>query len=286
MKFAGAVVSLAIAVAAGASAPAFAADLYGGDGGSIKDEPYVYQTPGPSGWYLRADGAWAAYDIDDLAVEDMGLINPPSAIASASSDIDSGWSFGGGVGRYFGLGFRGDLTLEYRTSVDVSGTADASCCTIGTKTDVDGIVGLANLYYDFNRGGRFVPYLGAGIGFAHLKSGGGTLGCVVGCGASFGDAVYSSESTTNFAVAAMAGLSFKIFSSGPSYGGGMKGSIKDAPVMVSSGRDLYLDVGYRFLYLGDLETASAVQTNGNVLEVGADNLMAHEVRVGLRYDLN
>lgn len=276
------VIAMAGAFMALGTAPgAQAADLYGG----MKDEPYVHQAPaGPSGWYITGYGAWASYDVDDVSVTDLALTGlPVTAFTDATSDIDSGWAFGGGVGRYFGRGFRGDLTLEYRTSTDVSGSVGASCCTeISTQTELDGVVGLANLYYDFNRGGRFVPYIGGGIGFAHLETDGGTVSCTVGCAGLFGDADYGGSSTTNFAAAAMAGLTWQIRSGGTQYMGG----IKDEPVAVSTGRALYLDVGYRFLYLGDVEAGNAVQTSGNELEVGWDSLMSHEVRVGLRYDLN
>lgn len=269
-------ICLSAAVLLGSSLTAAAADLYGG---GMKDEAVAMAAPSPS-VYFRVDGAWAFYDIGDVSIVDQGIVNPPTTFSANTSDIDNGWSVGGGVGMYFGSGFRGDLTLEYRTSTDVSGTADAICCTVGSTTDVDGVVGLANIYYDFNRGGRFVPYIGAGIGFAHLETGGGTLGCVVGCGVNFGDATYNGSSTTNFAVAGMAGVSVKLRGGEPVYAGG----IKDGPVMVDSGRGLYLDLGYRFLHLGDVEVANAVQTNGNVLEVGLDNLNAHEFRFGLRYD--
>ena len=38
------------------------------------------------------------------------------------------------------------------------------------KFDFSSTVVLANLYYDFNRGGRFIPYIGGGIGFAHNET--------------------------------------------------------------------------------------------------------------------
>ncbi|HMN36409.1 MAG TPA: outer membrane beta-barrel protein [Hyphomicrobium sp.] len=271
-------IGLSAALLVGGSLAATAADLYGG---GMKDEAVAMPMAAPSpSVYFRVDGAWASYGIGDIWIVDQGLVNPPTAFSNNTSDVDDGWSVGGGIGTYFGRGFRGDLTLEYRTSTDISGSMDAVCCTVGSTTDVDGVVGLANLYYDFNRGGRIVPYIGAGIGFAHLETSGGTLGCVVGCGANFGDATYKGGSTTNFAVAGMAGISVKLRGGEPVYAGG----IKDGPVMVDSGRGLYLDLGYRFLHLGDVEVANAVQTNGNELRVGFDDLNAHEFRFGLRYD--
>lgn len=268
---------IAVALLFGAPLNAAAADLYGG----MKDAPVYAQPTSRGGWYARIDGAWAAYNIGDVSIVDLGLVNAPSDFYNNGGDVDNGWSIGGGVGRYFGGGFRGDLTLEHRTSTKATGTAE-SCCDLGTETDVDGLVGLANVYYDFNRGGRITPYIGAGLGFARLETDGGTLGCVTGCGVNFGDAEYEGSSNTNLAVAAMAGLSVKLRGGEQTYMGG----IKDAPVMVDSGRGLYLDVGYRFLHLGDVEAGHAVQSNGNELEVGWDDLNAHEVRFGLRYDLN
>lgn len=266
-----------------------AADLYGG---GMKDEPYVHQSAGPSGWYVTGYGAWAFYNIDDVSMTDLnngtGPVRPTTVFTSTGSEADDGWAFGGGVGKYFGRGFRGDLTLEYRGSTDVSGTVSASCCSeIATETEVDGIVGLANLYYYFNRGGRFVPYIGGGIGFAHLETSGGTISCVTPiapstCGTGFGDATYGGSSTTNFAVAGMAGVSMKLRGGDTQYTGGMK----DEPVAVSSGRAMYLDVGYRFMYLGDIDGITAVQADSNQIEVGWDSLMAHEIRAGLRFDLN
>lgn len=272
-------ISAAVLLASGFAASA--ADMYGG---SIKDGPMMVPMSAPSGWYLRGDGAWASYDAGDVSVVDLGLVNPPSHIDTFSGDTDSGWSVGGGVGRYFGNGFRGDLTLEYRTSTEVSGTAEATCCTLATQTEFDGVVGLANLYYDFNRGGRITPYIGGGIGFAHLSTDGGVLGCTATptCYSSFGDATYGGSSTTNFAAAAMAGVTVKLRGGETTYMGG----IKDGPVAVEGGRGLYLDIGYRFLHLGELESVHAVQTNGNELTTGWDDLNAHEFRFGLRYDLN
>lgn len=293
MAFKRALLILGAAFVIGNASGASAADL-GTYEGSIKDAPYIAQSAAPS-WYARVDGSWAFYDVDDVSLLDHDNGTPPAGtptvFSNLGSDVDDGWSIGGGIGRKFGNGFRGDLTLEYRGSTDLNGSASASCCDLlETDTQFDGIVGLANLYYDFNRGGRFVPYIGAGLGFAHLKTDGGTLACSVAAApatsctvptTAFGDADYGASSTTNFAVAAMAGLSLKLAGGDTQYVGGMK----DATV-VSSGRALYLDVGYRFLYLGDFETQSAVQSNGNHIDVEWNDLTAHEVRVGLRYDLH
>lgn len=289
MAFKRALLLIGAAFVLGNASGASAADLGNYGGGSIKDAPYEVATPSAA-WYFRVDGGYAAYDIDNVSIVDLNTIGAPAAtpFSNFGSDIDNGWSVGGGIGKRFG-NWRIDATLEYRGSTDVSGSASASLCCelVETETQFDGIVGLANLYYDFNRGGRIVPYIGAGIGFAHLETDGGALSCAIpnvgySCVTDFGPADYDSSSTTNFAAAAMAGISIKLR-------GGETGyvtSIKDAPVEVSSGRALYLDAGYRFLYLGDLGTQHAEQANTNRIDLDWDELTAHEVRVGLRYELN
>jgi hypothetical protein len=77
----------------------------------------------------------------------------------------------------------------------------------------------------------------------------------------------------------MAGFSLRI-----DRGGHVPVSIKDQPMAAEPGR-LHLDVGYRFLYLGDVHTGgivgSAVPTPGPRL----DDLTAQEIRVGLRWDI-
>ena len=68
-----------------------------------------------------------------------------------------------------------------------------------------------------------------------------------------------------------------------------EGSFKDAPVQGSSGRNLYLDVGYRFLYLGETATGpvTLINTAGTLVsrDPTVEEIHAHEFRVGLRYDL-
>ncbi len=79
-------------------------------------------------------------------------------------------------------------------------------------------------------------------------------------GAGIGFAYNDTGSDTNvdLAAAAMAGLSF---------------SIHDG---------LLLDAGYRFLYLGDAETAPS----GAAAALSIDEIYAHELRVGFRYEFN
>ena len=117
---------------------------------------------------------------------------------------------------------------------------------------------LANLYYDFNRGGRFVPYIGAGIGFAHNETSSGPLTT-----RAFAIATIDKGSSNQFAAAAMAGVSWRMRGGETTYVGGLK----DEPVAVSNGHALYLDVGYRFLYLGNVKTGDIMWASTNVASI-------------------
>lgn len=255
---------------------ASAADLYGGGygGGSVKDGGYVSEpayapvASGPAGWYMRLDGGYAANSVDNFWVEGYGH--------SDDIDIDNGWSIGGGLGKYIGGGFRGDVTLDYRFGTDVEGYTLG--CGLGCTGafEVKSLVGLANLYYDFNRGGRFVPYIGLGLGFAHHKTDTGSWDCGCGVGS------IESGKKTNFAFAGMAGFAWKIRGGQPTY---VAGGMKDEVVEVGGGRNLWLDVGYRFMHLGDIKTGDIIEPAGP-RDPEVYEYMSHEVRVGLRYDLN
>lgn len=282
VKFASLLVSAACIV--GSAHGALAADIFGD---SIKDGPLSYapmSEPGPS-IYFRIDGGYSAYDDPDITENgSLDLTNP---------GIDDSWSLGGGVGMTLGGGFRGDFTYEHRFEADVSGAV------LDPLNDIHGArrfgfesdVFLANLYYDFDFGSRFTPYLGVGVGVILNTTTGGSVddpcGCLTG--------TIEGDETTNVAAAFMAGLSVKLRG-----GEQTVGSFKDGSISVDSGRGLFLDVGYRFLYLGETATGPITATytandpsNGHVagdIEVSqdakVDDIHAHELRVGLRYNVN
>ena len=81
-------------------------------------------------------------------------------------------------------------------------------------------------------------------------------------------------SDTSVAAAVMAGVTTKLAKIG------------------NAGRDLYFDLGYRFLYLGGVETGpvNTIDTGSGAVSVSKDpkveDIHAHEVRFGLRYDIH
>ena len=82
----------------------------------------------------------------------------------------NGLSAGAGLGMRFGEMFRADVTAEYRGIVAASGSYQSGAGT--ESTSIDGYVGFANAYLDFNKFEKFTPYVGAGVGAAYLRAGG------------------------------------------------------------------------------------------------------------------
>ena len=246
---------ISAALVLGSAGGALAADLgtYSG-GGSLKDGPMpVYQSSGPS-WYVRADGGYSQFDEPEMTEAGIYSLTDES--------IDSTWSAGGGIGRYFGGGLRGDMTWDHRFEADAQGNLADHAANLegvrhfGVKSDVF----LANMYYDFDSGHRFTPYIGLGLGVTRNKT---TEGTVETCGCT--TATIASGSDTHVAGAAMAGVQWRL-------------------------RDrLSLDAGYRFLYLGSVETGAIVHTGGGTTvaeDPTVEDIHAHEFRFGLRYDIN
>jgi opacity protein-like surface antigen len=94
---------------------------------------------------------------------------------SVDLDLDENASFGIAIGREFGslsdgISLRGEIELSYRTndvqSVDFSGNgAGAEANPAG---DISSTFLLANAIVDFETGGSFTPYLGAGVGVGFI----------------------------------------------------------------------------------------------------------------------
>lgn len=251
---------LGAALVLGSAQGALAADLYGG---SMKDGPMIApRAQSTASWYLRVDGMHGAFD--DPAVSESGIYD------LTDTAIENTWGVGGGVGVYFGRGVRGDITVEHNFNSDVSATlGDVNSALPGTrKFSLSSTYALANLYYDFDMGSRFTPYIGAGLGFTKNKTGSGTVTDL--CGCLSGDIAGGED--THAAGALMAGFSMKL-------------------------RDrLSLDAGYRFLYLGEVETGAVTAKfsaahNGNAAgaviaqDPTVDEIHEHQFRVGLRWDI-
>lgn len=237
------------------------ADLYGAHGGrgSIKDDvPYASPRGCPT-WYARIDGGYTSYDrpsMSQIGIDDL-----------VQQKIAETGSLGGGIGRYFTCNIRGDVTIDHRFESDVQGfNANNRAPNYGMmKWGYSSTAYMANIYYDFNAGARFTPYVGLGLGMAnnHFARGRGVVAPGAFAPADVGTLTsVASGDRWSAAGAFMTGFVFNV-----------------------SDR-VKLDTGYRFLYLGDArtgQTANSFGGTGGIIH--ADNLHAHELRIGLRYDI-
>jgi opacity protein-like surface antigen len=115
--------------------------------------------------------AATAFSATAAAAQDANWYVQGAAGANFQSEVngrpsakgDTGWTVSGAAGREFGDGFRAEGEVLY---MDADGKHAGS-------GDLKTIAGMLNGYYDFNRGGAWQPFVGAGVGFAQVKADGG-----------------------------------------------------------------------------------------------------------------
>lgn len=213
--------------------------------------------------YYRVDSGFSkstGADIKDKNFALDGVICGDAACNTPGKFDDIGDSIilGGGAGYRFSPNMRGDVTLAYRPTYKLD-ASDKFSPPGKFKASVDSLSLMANGYYDFTMTG-WTPYLGAGLGFAQNKIA----------------TIYLTDS---------AGLSATL-------PGGTKSGLAVA-FMAGAGIPLEnrftLDVGYRFVDLGELETASGSITVYAPASATAPysgvtgKLKAHEFTVGVRF---
>ena len=209
-----------------------------------------------TGWYLRGD---VGYSMGD------GPKTTYNNFAFNGGEVDSTFTFGAGAGYKFNNWFRADLTADYRYSRDYRATfADTAAGIVGdVRGKMNSTAVLANGYLDLGTWSGITPYVGAGIGFGWVEAGtmytnsfaGVNCICLQAPGAPLGSLAYGKRNAMDVAWALMAG----------------------AAIDVSPG--MKLDVGYRYLAMGNAETK--VDAAGQPLKF--KDYRAHEFRVGVRY---
>lgn len=191
-----------------------------------------------SGWYLRGDIGYRQSNIGGTSTTN-GVGNP------SSSELDAAFSAGGGFGIKHGW-LRADVTADYMTKADYRGslaTAD------DVRTSIEGVVALANVYFDLGTWSGFTPYVGVGVGASNLWTKG-----LVSPGLP-ANTDMSTGTKWGMAWAAMAGASYQI-----------------------SARML-IDGGYRYIHMGEASTGEDILGN----QLHFNDLTAHELRIGVRY---
>jgi opacity protein-like surface antigen len=240
-------IALAACAWAVIAAPAVAAD--------IPVEPVPVPPPVVGGWYLRGDIGYKIWADPDVDWDDTSAIGDEFD----DPDLDDTFMVGVGVGYKFNNWLRADLTLDYEFPADFEATTEcpAPCGGGPAEThiesaEISAATALANVYLDLGNYSGFTPYVGAGAGVAYVMVDDITTEAPGGS-TDWGDA-----DDWNFAWALMAGLAYQFSPS------------------------LALDVGYRYLNLGEVSSDTIAAGTGDG-DFTYDDLQAHEIRVGMRY---
>ncbi|TIW16875.1 MAG: porin family protein [Mesorhizobium sp.] len=240
--------ALFAALLAGVAGPALAADL--AEPPPVEEEPPPVVEAQPvdvGGWYIRGD---IDYHWSNLGSIDYITYGPPPGTNDFDfGDLKGGFSLGAGVGYKINDYLRTDLTADYWFKSDFNGQTSDLTTTSTEVSSMSALLLLANAYVDIGTWNGVTPYVGAGIGGAHVKW----------------DTVHDPNTTeTNpgssnwrFAYALMAGASY---------------CLTDKVI---------LDAGYRFTHI---EGGRMFEFDTTSSGPGFDHgINTHEVRGGLRY---
>lgn len=220
--------------------------------------------------YLRGDAGHAWNGSDDAGADASTNVGGVITVGSVDDvDFDDGWF--GEIGVGCGLvrsetlgsikdgpveetrpsGLRGDITVGFRGERDFRGFPKTPPAVVDpVRTSLQTNTLMFNAYYDFHAAGGFTPYIGAGIGaaFHNLDDAVFSNGIVV---------TVPGEDETDFAWALMAGVAFPV------------------------GHSLLVDIGYRYIDLGEISVS-----NGAGFALSLDELQQHELRFGVRVPLS
>jgi opacity protein-like surface antigen len=253
-----------IGIILGLSAPAVAADF----------SPPPPPPPGPivselgSGWYLRGDLGYLEYS----KPKEDPFGQPGAALQNLR--LRDEFSVGGGFGYQFTNWLRADVTADYRNKSNFGAVSSRTGFREGYNSELgsfESTTVLLNGYLDVGKWWGVAPYVGAGVGFAQNR---------------FRD--YYSETTC---VTSTCGddptrPGFVPYTLGPQ-GKVYRPKSSDynlawalmAGVAVDVGYGFKLDLGYRYVNLGEAKTKLDAYGFGTKLKP----IEAQEVRLGVRY---
>ena len=296
--------SVAAVAALVATAPAQAADLLVDP--PVVEVPEVH--PAPGGWYLRGDIGYSFREYRDNGMFAVGGPNRFDTLSAIDANgfrtgsagygvgyrsfdsvsIDESFEIRGGLGYKVNDYLRVDGTVAYAFDADFSGSTGGDCsgptytaATLATfnpagarcsSTDTDTLSRLtvmANAYVDLGNFSGFTPYVGAGIGGAHVSYSGltNTVNCPDGvAGCTPVPVSHGGEDSWRFAWALHAGASYELT------------------------KQLALDFGYSYTRIeGGPQFSIDANSQANGAMTGAQGFdkgfEEHTIRAGLRYHL-
>lgn len=233
----------------------------------IIEAPEPMPLPAVGGWYLRGDIGYKYYRAPKGSASNPNWGSIGNGGDLANEKMLGAADIGVGAGYKFNDYLRADLTLDYETPAKFKGSL--YCDSVGPcgggawldseRVKISAWSALANVYADLGDFHGLKPYIGAGAGASYLKTSSVQSSNKDG----YSGKNPAGDGKWNFAWALMAGVEYPI-----------------------SDR-LSLDLGYRYLNLGDARTGYVTENPGGATtRMDYKDITAHEVRVGLRYYLN
>ncbi|MGW9329867.1 outer membrane protein [Bosea sp. NPDC055594] len=267
--------ALAGAMALGASAVAKAADFPVAPP-PPPPEPVALRGTLSSGIYLRGDVGVGITSIGKYEQDDL---RNGGGVFISEGDRTTTFFAGLGLGYRFNNWFRVDGTLEFRGGGEASATdrwdytnqyGRPGILTNTYKGNVSSMVALFNAYVDLGTWNCLTPYLGAGIGVAQNRVTGltdqganwidptGQYAAII--QPTLGTA--GSGSNTNMAWALMAGVGYEV------------------------NKNLTLELGYRYLNLGDAHSGRLVNAFTGQIQgpLKVKDIDSHDIRIGMRWN--
>jgi opacity protein-like surface antigen len=205
-----------------------------------------------TGWYLRGDIGY----VDYARVRDVPF-GPAGTAGLDEERLDNTFSLGGGIGYQLTSWLRADATIDHRFGSGFTGTRPNPTYGVGMfrdRAELESTTFLVNGYVDFGYWSGITPYVGAGIGVSANRLTNVVRETYV--GDVLQDSVQVARFTgTQLAWALMAG------------------------VAVDVGSGFTLDLGYRYINLGEARTRLEDTQPG----IRTKDIEAHEFRLGARY---
>ncbi len=200
-------------------------------------------------WYLRGDVGYTHYKRPEADFALAALEGSMAREGFRDSAV-----IGAGIGYRFSPLLRADVTLDHRFRAHFKGLPSDVGIATGSVVDrgrFQSSTLMLNAYADLGTYKGLTPYLGAGIGFAR-----NTLDHYTRTDAVLGTVEHlTGEDDYDLAWALMAGVGYKL------------------------SNDFTLDLGYRYVSLGDVKTGGYDEGAGADVE----SIGSHEVRLGVRY---
>ncbi|MGI9350192.1 MAG: outer membrane beta-barrel protein [Rhizobiaceae bacterium] len=250
--------------------------------GVVTKTPSEVETPVEfgSGWYIRGD-IGTGFDGD----ADVSFTRAArSGDVDAESDAD--YTLGIGFGYIFNDNLRADMTFDVFSGGNWSGSASGcgvdglgvpytGSCSSSDRGEFESHNAMVNAYFSLGTFGGFKPYVGGGVGLAHVQlsgirsvascaldpgetcdlgvNGGATPTALTGPSESF-----RSDDSVNLVYSLVVGLDYRI--------------------------DEFwtADFGYRYTNITDESVVGSLTTTDTA---EFDGFEIHEVRAGLRYDI-